>query len=92
MFNEPDVKYLKNLYENIFSESIDNSKEFINFVQGDPHSLRIKVEETSKKIEEDIFRLCDHVNGATINPLIHKLSLVTELDTFITNYIENNYV
>jgi hypothetical protein len=94
MLNKPNIEYIQFLYENIFEESVNNSKEFTTFVQNEnPHPLRIKVEETAEEINRKLIHQFDNNNEGVVTQLsIYKLTLVIELDTFLTNYIENNYV
>ena len=54
MINKEILIECKKLYEKIFNESIDNSKEFLTFVQGNPHLLRIKIEEEIAKINQQL--------------------------------------
>jgi len=91
MINEQFINYLTDLYENIFEESVTNSKEFIIFVQDkNPHPLRIKVEEL---IEERTELLYQYPYGSIDNKILwEKIIAMHELDTLITNYIENNNV
>ena len=84
MFTAEELQYLGELYANIFEENANNSKEFITFANGIPHPLRIKVENwfigaTSLSIKRVSLSLMD------------KMEAARELDTFITNYIENTY-
>ena len=53
MINQNYLARLIKLYEKIFNEDINNSKEFLIFVQGNPHLLRIKVEEALSHNSED---------------------------------------
>jgi len=94
MFKEETIDYIKYLYRNIFGKDADNSKEFIIFVQnGNPHPLRIQLEEILGKMNKEIIKLCDCVNNnPKITELIDKISFVTELDAIVMNYIEENGV
>jgi hypothetical protein len=91
MVNEETIDYLRYLYENIFDESVGNSKEFLNFVHGNVHPLRIKVEDwLADRSGLDI--LYQFNINTEQNALMNKMQSAKELDTFITNYIENNNV
>ena len=94
MFTKEDIRYLKDLYRKIFGKSANNSKEFANFVEGNPNSLRIKVEEEIIEVNEAImcFIHFSEEGNYEIHKLIAKRDLLKELDLFITNYIENHYV
>ena len=94
MFTEETIEYLRTLYKRIFNEDANNSKEFINFVQnGNPHPLRIKVEDIAQELNNNILDQCTYSNnGRVTKPIMSKISLITALDSFITDYIENKYV
>ena len=81
MFTAEELQYLGELYVNIFEENADNSKEFITFANGIPHPLRIKVENW----------IADIKNMPKGQEPVSKVLDAIELDTFITNYIENTY-
>lgn len=87
MFTQNEVDYLKELYRNIFYENADNSKEFVKFVQGNPNSLRIKVEDWIT--ENTNFIIIENVQRDT--EYVDRFASAYKLDTFITNYIENHY-
>lgn len=90
MLTAEEILYLKELYANIFEENADNSKEFITFANGIPHPLRIKVENWLIKWHNAekfyVFNVATEARALT-----NKVEAAHELDTFITNYIENNY-
>jgi hypothetical protein len=44
MLKESYINLIKSLYEKIFNENAIESEEFTIFVEGNPHPLRIKVE------------------------------------------------
>jgi hypothetical protein len=73
MINEKIVEDIKQYYEKIFKENADNSIEFITFTQGNPHPLRIKVENYIIELENDNKKRND---------------LLYLLDTLIMDYIE----
>lgn len=73
MINEKIVEDIKQYYEKIFKENADNSIEFIIFTQGNPHPLRIKVENYIIELENDNKKRND---------------LLYLLDTLIMDYIE----
>ena len=54
MYNTGNTGYIKELYEKIFIESVVNSKEFTTFVDGNPHPLRIKIEEEIVMINDEL--------------------------------------
>jgi len=86
--NKYDLEYLKYLYENIFEESVDNSKEIANFVANNPHPLRIKVEDWLSKNGGLIdLNFSDTQQG--INAFVNKILLAYELDLLIMTQIEN---
>lgn len=89
MFHEQTIEYLRYLYENIFDESVGNSKEFLNFVHGNIHPLRIKIEDwiADRGNIESIYNFNTNTEQSA---LMNKMQSAKELDTFITNYIENN--
>jgi len=88
MFIREEVDHLKDLYRNIFHENVDNSKEFTKFVKGFPNDLRIKVEDWITEQTQNIL-----INGISRDAQsMNRFDSAYELDTFITNYIENNYV
>ena len=90
MFTAEEILYLKELYASIFGENADNSKEFIIFANGIPHPLRIKVEEWLVKWHNaEKFYVFNTDTEA--RALTNKVEAAHELDTFITNYIENTY-
>jgi hypothetical protein len=90
MVKDNDIDYLKYLYENIFGENAWNSKEFINFVQkGNPHPLRIKIEDYAYNRDSSILEDRNSKSEDRIKFLTTTM-LVKELDTYITNYIEDN--
>ena len=74
MLSDIEYKNLVRLYEEIFNEKVDNSKEFRIFVeQGNPNPLRVRIEDYIYEIERSI-----------------KTNPIYELDGIITDYIENN--
>jgi hypothetical protein len=76
------------LYGNIFHENADNSKEFSTFVQGYPHDLRVKVEDWITENSRNVI-----TNGIQRDAnYLDRFNSAYELDTFITDYIENHYV
>jgi len=91
MLDKQFIDNLTNLYESIFEESVVDSKEFLIFVRGnDPHPLRIKVEDF---IEEQAELLYSQPYNSVAGEIVwKKIVVIHELDTLITNYIEENYV
>lgn len=51
MLTKEFILTIRILYEKIFKEVAENSKEFITFVQGNPHPLRIKVEDYIDRLD-----------------------------------------
>lgn len=83
--------YLGDLYRNIFSEDANNSKQFIIFARnGNPHPLRIKVEDALVAMKEELVYAADFANNEmATSRIVEKISLLVELDTFVTNYIDS---
>lgn len=78
MLSDAQIERCRQLYEIIFSEDANSSKEFITFVNEiSPHPLRIKVEEYA------------YTHMYDVGNKFQEDSLL-ELDTLITNYIEDN--
>ena len=93
MYIEENLALIKNLYENIFGESVDNSKEFLNFANGNPHPLRQKLEDwllREKDVEEDPYNLKHHSSINQLHAHVARINAAFELDYIITNYIEEN--
>jgi len=95
MFDQNELSLIRELYENIFDENADNSKEFRNFVDGNPSPLRIKVENWMAHTDRSILMNYSNLNriedqNSKIN-LMCKFTSATELDAYITSFIENNY-
>ena len=90
MLHEETIEYLRKLYRKIFDEDAGNSKEFISFVQEqNPHPLRIKIEEQAQKTKNDLVYQSGFANnGGMTQPLIYKMGLLSEFDSYITSYIE----
>jgi len=92
MITEKTLITVSKLYKKIFNESVENSKEFTNFTEGNPHPLRIKVEDMfNQTMDYDILSMSNNPNVDT-QPLVNKMDLLMELDTIIMTYIDNNYV
>ena len=89
MYNTGNTGYIKELYEKIFIESVVNSKEFTTFVDGNPHPLRIKIEEEIVMINDELMVT---TNTKYANRLVVKRNLLKELDKLIMEYIENNTI
>jgi hypothetical protein len=91
MFTEEQIAHIKKLYSKIFDEDAGDSKEFTIFVNGNPHPLRVKVEIWLSDMDsiEVLYNLDTNTER---NIFINKVIAAQELDTFITDYIENNYV
>jgi|WetSurSiteA1Bulk_404760.scaffolds.fasta_scaffold189052_2 hypothetical protein len=90
---EEDLIRIKNLYENIFDESADNSKEFINFANGNPHPLRLKVEDwltSEREALNDPYHLRSFGLEQKLHQHVGRINSAFELDCLIMNYIENN--
>jgi hypothetical protein len=83
MLNEKELRVARNLYEKIFLEMVEDSKEFRNFAKGNPHPLRMKVEDWIYNIENEFV-------GKMTKEMSRLLACAQELDTFITTYIEEN--
>jgi len=83
MLEEDNINYIKTLYRKIFDEDANNSKEFSNFVTGNPHPLRIKVENIIYELDSDIY-----FNLKIIDE--DKRRYAIELDAIISSYIDNN--
>jgi hypothetical protein len=82
----------QNLYEKIFNEKIVDSIEYTIFAQGNPHPLRIKVEDELAKVNEDITWL-DKFAVEQTPPLmkqIIKRNLLKELDRLVMEFIEDH--
>jgi hypothetical protein len=92
MISTEITHYLKDLYENIFGESTNNSKEFTTFVKDEnPHPLRIKVEDELANLKEGLVdQDPPYFANNFLQPLAVKISYLIELDTFITNYIDSH--
>ncbi len=90
MFDKQFINYISNLYENIFDENAENSKELLTFVQNNnPHPLRIKVEEF---LEQQIRLFYSQEFNLVADLDWYRITTIYELDSLITEYIENNYV
>jgi len=87
MYNIGNIGYIKVLYEKIFIESVVNSKEFTTFVDGNPHPLRIRIEEEIVMINDELM-IATNIKYA--HKLVVKRNLLKELDKLIMEYIENN--
>jgi uncharacterized membrane protein len=87
MFNTTEIEYLRRLYQKIFRQNANKSKEFINFVAGKPHLLRSKVEDALIDTNYELIYVHTYQRQRT---LARKRDLLKELDVFIINYIENN--
>jgi hypothetical protein len=93
MFNTTEIEYLRRLYQKIFRQNANKSKEFINFVAGSPHGLRAKIDDTLININDAILYLFSEngiVDHIELRRLVNKRDLLKELDVFIINYIEND--
>lgn len=51
MIKERYINLIKDLYEKIFEEIAVESEEFTTFVKGNPHPLRIKVEDYIESLQ-----------------------------------------
>ena len=91
MLNKEKIEYIRELYRNIFNENADNSKEITIFVLGNPHPLRIKVEDWLAHVDRSMLFDENALQGNKME-LTEKLASAHELDAFVTNFIENNYV
>jgi len=100
MFNEEYIINIKKLYENIFKNKANNSEEFINFVQGNPHSLRILVDKELTTTNDKLLEVIKNISGLETNSaiiltgkkakkLLRKRDLLKELERIIMEYIEN---
>jgi hypothetical protein len=87
MLSTTEIDYLRRLYQKIFRQNAYKSKEFINFVTGKPHLLRMKIEDTLITINREL--MYTHFQKRYIH-LINRRDLLKELDVFIINFIENN--
>lgn len=81
MISQETTDYVKYLYEIIFHENISISKEFTTFVEGNPHPLRIKVEDKILSRNIDISKIEN-------NTLSNEEFALVELDNFLSYYIE----
>lgn len=84
------LEYIRYLFENIFPENANNSKEFSTFANGNPNLLRVKVENWLAE-HSTIDLLYDFNKEQEIHALVNKMSFAYELDFVITKYIEDNY-
>ena len=73
MYTQTEINYYKYLFRNIFGEDSNNSKEFSIFVAGNPHPLRIKLEDYIQQKQQNI----------------NNLDMAVEFETIIMNYIDN---
>jgi len=89
MITEENVAHVKNLYENIFKESAENSKEFITFASGNPHPLRVKLDDWLSE-RQDLEVLYNFNTNTEIHAYMNEVACAYELDCLIMNYIENN--
>jgi len=87
ILNEKDIEIVKNLYKKIFIGNVEESKEFINFVNGNPHPLRILIDEHLGQISDEMMSCLDIVE---YNKLLKTRDLLKELERFIMEHIENN--
>lgn len=88
MYTENEMTHMRELYRSIFGESADNSKEFTNFVQGNPTLLRIKLEEAISSLNEMVM---NYNFLGTISDLRTKRDLMKELERIVMEFIENHY-
>ena len=86
MFNTTEIEYLRRLYQKIFRKNAYSSKEFVNFVMGRPHQLRVKVEDA---LIDTNYKLIYIHTCKRQKSLTRRRDLLKELDVFIINYIEN---
>lgn len=83
------ITNIQGLYEKIFDKNAINSEEIRIFVTGNPHPLRLLIENFIEEKQNLSINELHHLL-ATDYPLLIKLELAHELDTLITAYIENN--
>lgn len=86
-----NIEYAEKLYEKIFKESVVNSKEFINFANGDPHPLRLKIEILldglgERFVEDESLSISDR------KKLSLEIDEAYELDRIIMEFIENSTI
>jgi hypothetical protein len=94
MFTNEKITYYKYLFENIFEELADDSKEFLTFVNDEnPHPLRVKIDDAILSVNDEILKQCNSANdNVRITEILGKMSLIHELDTVVMTYIENNSI
>lgn len=75
----------QDLYEKIFNEKVVDSIEYIIFAQGNPHPLRIKIEDELSILNSKITQW----NGWTRENLARRDDL-KELERMLMEFIEEN--
>jgi len=83
---EDFINKSQNLYKKIFNESIENSLEYITFVQGNFNPLRLKIELELENINTKLTE-CNYSKERKL--LRIKRDDLKELDAILMEYIEN---
>ena len=91
MFLRNEIAHTANLYNNIFDEDAYKSKEFLNFVDDKPNLLRIKLDEATQEINQEISKMSGDTDPVDLQTVLNRMSNISELDAIVMNYIENHY-
>lgn len=81
------IEKSQNLYEKIFNEKVANSLEYAIFAQGNPHPLRIKIEDELTKFKENALELNRCGYKEVINARKRRDDL-KELERILMEFIE----